>query len=59
MDDNLGADTVAKSARMLVCGVYDESSNEYTDQIKAATDCYIYDFEELLELEIVKNGMSD
>ncbi len=59
LDDNLGADTVAKSAGMPVCGVYDESSKEYTDQIKAVTDCYIYDFEELPELEIVKNGLSD
>ena len=52
LDDNLNADTVAKSAGMLVCGVYDESSKDYTDQIKSATDFYIYDFKELLNLEI-------
>lgn len=52
LDDNLNADTVAKSAGMLVCGVYDESSKDYTDQIKSATDFYIYDFKELLDLEI-------
>lgn len=52
LDDNLRADTVAKSAGMLVCGVYDPSSEEYTEQIKSVTDFYIYDFEELLHLEI-------
>jgi hypothetical protein len=35
---------------MKVCGVYDESSEEYTEQIKAATDYYIYDFSELMEI---------
>ena len=48
LDDNLNADLTAKSAGMLVCGVYDESSKDYVDQMKAATDFYIYDFSELL-----------
>jgi HAD superfamily hydrolase (TIGR01509 family) len=52
LDDNLNADSVAKSAGMLVCGVYDDSSRDYVEQIKAATDFYIYDFQELLSLEI-------
>ena len=51
LDDNLNADMTAKTAGMLVCGVYDASSEEYTEQIKAATDYYIYDFAELLQLE--------
>ena len=51
LDDNLNADMTAKNAGMLVCGVYDASSEEYTEQIKAATDYYIYDFAELLQLE--------
>ena len=51
LDDNLNADMTAKTAGMLVCGVYDASSKEYTEQIKAATDYYIYDFAELLQLE--------
>jgi len=51
LDDNLNADTTAKSAGMTVCGVYDDSSKEFTEQIKSATDFYIYDFKELLELE--------
>ena len=48
LDDNLNADLTAKSAGMLVCGVYDESSKDYVEQMKAATDFYIYDFCELL-----------
>ena len=51
LDDNLNADTTAKSAGMLVCGVYDDSSKDYIAQMKAATDFYIYDFQELLYLE--------
>lgn len=49
LDDNLNADATAKEAGMLVCGVYDESSSEYVDQMKALCDRYIYDFSELLE----------
>ena len=48
LDDNLGADTTAKAAGMKVCGVYDDSSKEYQDQIKAVTDGYIYNFSQLL-----------
>ncbi len=50
LDDNLNADLTAKSAGMLVCGVFDESSREYTHEIKAATDHYISDFSELLSI---------
>ena len=48
LDDNLGADITAKRAGMTVYGVYDDSSAEYTEEIKAATDAYIYDFIELI-----------
>ena len=48
LDDNLGADTTAKSAGMTVYGVYDDSSKEYVEEIKKITDRYIYDFSELL-----------
>lgn len=51
LDDNLNADLTAKSAGMQVCGVYDESSKDYVEQIKAAADYYIYDFKELLHLD--------
>ena len=56
LDDNLNADTVAKSTGMLVCGVYDESSKDYAEQIKAATDFYIYDFNERPNLNIHKKA---
>ena len=52
LDDNLNADITAKEAGMLVCGVYDDSSKDYVAQMIAATDHYIYDFRELLDLEI-------
>ena len=51
LDDNLNADVTAKAAGMQVCGVYDESSKDYVDQMKDATDFYIFDFKELLDLE--------
>ena len=50
LDDNLNADKTAKQAGMKVCGVYDDSSKDYVEEMKAATDYYIYDFLELLEL---------
>lgn len=50
LDDNLNADQTAKAAGMMVCGVYDDSSKEYTDEIKAICDYYINDFLELLTL---------
>lgn len=56
LDDNLNADTTAKAAGMPVCGVYDDSSEDYVDQIKAVTDYYIYDFQELLDLDIDKKA---
>ena len=48
LDDNLNADKTAKEAGMTVYGVYDDSSKEYVDEMKAATDKYVYDFRELL-----------
>ena len=48
LDDNLNADITAKRAGMQVCGVYDDSSADFVEQMKAATDMYIYDFSELL-----------
>jgi len=54
LDDNLNADLTAKAAGMQVCGVYDESSKDFVEQMKTAADFYIYDFEELLNLEFSK-----
>ena len=50
VDDNLNADLTAKSAGMIVYGIYDESSKDYIKEIKAATDAYLYNFEEILNL---------
>jgi HAD superfamily hydrolase (TIGR01509 family) len=50
LDDNYNADKTAASANMKVCGVYDMSSEEYTEEIKRVSDHYIYDFCELLDL---------
>ena len=51
LDDNYHADKTAKEAGMKVCGVYDESSKDSTDEIKAVSDFYINDFIELLNIE--------
>ena len=48
LDDNYNADKTAKSAGMQVYGVYDDSSKEYAQELKAITDKYICDFKELL-----------
>lgn len=50
LDDNYNADKTAKSTGMNVCGVFDESSAEYVDEIKNVADYYIYDFAELLDI---------
>lgn len=50
LDDNLNANLTAKKAGMKVCGVYDDSSKEYVEQIKNVTDYYIYDFSELFQI---------
>ena len=52
LDDNLNADKTAKKAGMKVCGVFDESSEEYAEDIKAVSDFYIYDFKELVNLSV-------
>jgi len=54
LDDNLGADQTAKAAGMRVCGVYDESSAEYEQEMKRETDAYIRDFSEIGVLDAVK-----
>ena len=50
LDDNYNADKTAKEAGMKVCGVFDESSAEYAEEIRAVSDHYINDFSELLTL---------
>ncbi len=46
-DDNINADRTAKEAGMEVVGVYDESSKDCVEEIKAVADCYIYRFDEI------------
>ena len=52
IDDNFNADKTAKLSGIKVCGVFDSSSEDYITEIKRVADYYIYDFSELLELEI-------
>ena len=52
LDDNLGACTTSMKANMKTIGVYDDSSAEYTSEIKAVCDAYINDFSELAEIDI-------
>lgn len=51
LDDNFNADKTAKEAGMKVCGVFDSSSAEYEDEMRALCDSYIKDFSELLVSE--------
>ena len=51
LDDNYHADRTAKEAGMAVCGVYDESSREYENEIRSVVDYYIRDFSELDKIE--------
>lgn len=48
LDDNINADKTAKEAGMMVCGVYDDSSKDCVEEMKAVCDRYIFDFKELL-----------
>ncbi len=48
LDDNLGACRTAKLAGMKVFGVYDDTSAEYTKEMKSEFNGYIVKFEELI-----------
>jgi FMN phosphatase YigB (HAD superfamily) len=48
LDDNLDANRGAKQSGINVCGVYDESSKDYKQEIQQVADFYIHDFTELL-----------
>ena len=54
LDDNLNANITAKAAGMKVCGVFDESSADYVVEMKSVCDFYIYDFNELPEIDTKK-----
>ena len=50
LDDNIGALQTAVTAGMPVCGVYDPSSEEYTEAIRAAAHHYARTLDEILTL---------
>lgn len=50
LDDNPNADRAARQAGMKVCGVYDDSSAEFAEEMKQENDYYIEDFQELLQI---------
>jgi HAD superfamily hydrolase (TIGR01509 family) len=50
LDDNYNACETAKKRGLKVIGVYDDTSSEYTDEIKGLCDGYINCFSELPEL---------
>ncbi len=49
LDDNYNADRCARESGIGVCGVYDPSSAEFEEEIRAVSHRYIYNFSELLE----------
>ena len=50
LDDNYNADLTAVNAGMRVCGVYDESSRDYENDIRQIAHHYITSFPDLLTL---------
>ena len=48
VDDNVNAVKTAKQVGMIACGIYDDSSAEYVDEMKLVADRYVTRFEELL-----------
>ena len=47
LDDNIGSVSTGKKAGMQTVAVYDQSSEDMVDQMKAVADRYIYSFAEL------------
>ena len=50
LDDNPNADRAAREAGMKVCGVYDDFTAEFAEEMKRENDYYIRDFSELLKM---------
>ena len=51
VDDNLTALRTARKSGMYTAAVYDDSSAEYTKEIKEASDIYAKDFADILKKE--------
>jgi len=49
LDDNLNAVKTAKCARMRVFGVYDDSSVDCAEEMRAVSECYVQHFSQLLQ----------
>jgi len=49
VDDNVGAVRTAKSAGMISYGIYDDSSEDYIEDMKQISDRYVECFKDLLE----------
>lgn len=50
LDDNLNALSTAKKAGMKICGVYDDSSKDDEEKIRAVANFYVKDFAELMDI---------
>lgn len=48
VDDNVNAVTTAKLAGLISYGIFDESSAELVNEMKAASDKYLFSFKELI-----------
>ncbi len=51
LDDNYHANETAKRAGMITCGVFDESSAEAEEDLRALCHYYVRDFSEILKLK--------
>jgi len=49
VDDNVNAVKTARLAGMRSYGIYDESSKDFIEEMKSASDKYIFSFDELIE----------
>lgn len=48
VDDNAGAVKTAREAGMISCGIFDESSRDCIDEMRAVSDRYLFSFSELV-----------
>ena len=51
IDDNLTCCLTGKKAGMTVIGIYDETSSNLVEDIKNASDRYVYEFDEIIDIE--------
>ena len=51
VDDNLTCCLTAKKAGKNDIGIYDETSSDLVEEIKVASDMYVYGFDEIMDIE--------